>query len=332
MSPALARRRGDPAATSEESDPGLGEGTPPRGRRRRRTATRRASPGHGRWFGWLYVLPAMLVYGVFVLVPMARTVQYSFYDWNGVGPATGVGFDNYRQVFTDPELLSTIVHAFELLVFFTVIPIVVGLVVSSLVREVATGRFGTVARTTLFLPQIVPLVAAAIAWSWMYSSQGLVNQTLSLIGLEQLTRPWLSDFTWALPAVGLIGSWVMTGLCTVLFLSGMAKIDRSLYEAARVDGAGPVREFFAVTLHGLRQEIGVCVMITIIAALASFDVIYASTQGGPGRATLVPGVAIYRLAFTEHQVGLASALAIVLTVLVLACVLPIQRLVAEKNP
>jgi len=278
------------------------------------------------------MMPALLVYGVFVLVPMGRTVQYSFYDWDGVGPATSVGFDNYRRVFTDPELISTIVHAFELLGFFTVIPIVVGLVVSSLVREVATGRFGTVARTTLFLPQIVPLVAAAIAWSWMYSSQGLVNQTLSLVGLDGLTRPWLSDFTWALPAVGLIGSWVMTGLCTVLFLSGMAKIDRSLYEAARVDGAGPIREFFAITLPGLRQEIGVCVMITIIAALASFDVIYASTQGGPGRATLVPGVAIFRLAFTEHQVGLASALAIVLTLLVLACVLPIQRLVAEKNP
>jgi len=327
MSSALDRRSPDPPPLSTAPGRNHRHGPQP--------VLRRLLPIHGarrgRWLGWLYVLPALLVYAVFVLLPMARTVQYSFYDWNGVGPATAVGFDNYERVFTDPELISTIVHAFQLIVFFTVIPILVGLVVSSLVREVATGRFGTVARTTLFLPQIVPLVAAAIAWSWMYSSQGLVNQTLSVMGLDSLTRPWLADFTWALPAVGLIGSWVMTGLCTVLFLSGMAKIDKSLYEAAKVDGAGRISEFFAVTLPGLRQEIGVCVTITMIAALASFDVIYASTQGGPGRATQVPGVEIYRLAFTENQIGLGSALAIVLTVLVLACVLPIQRLVSEKN-
>ena len=178
----------------------------------------------------------------------------------------------------------------------------------------------------LFLPQVIPLVAAGIAWSWLLSSTGVVNQVLSHIGLGGVTRAWLGDFATALPAVGVIGAWVLLGLCTLLLLAGISKIDPALYEAARLDGAGPLREFLSITLPSLRQEIGVCVTVTVIAALASFDIVYISTQGGPGNATMVPGLEIYYLAFSERQVGVASALAVVLMVLVLACVLPIQWL------
>ena len=96
---------------------------------------------------------------------------------------------------------------------------------------------------------------------------------------------------------------MLLGLCTLLLLAGMSKIDPALYEAARLDGAGAVREFFSITLPSLRQEIGVCVTVTVIAALASFDIIYISTQGGPGNTTMVPGLEIYYLAFSERQVG-----------------------------
>jgi raffinose/stachyose/melibiose transport system permease protein len=106
----------------------------------------------------------------------------------------------------------------------------------------------------------------------------------------------------------------------------MAKIDQTLYEAAQIDGAGPVREFLAITLPGLRQEIGVCVTVTVIAALSAFDIVYISTRGGPGTQTMVPGLEIYQLAFFNRQVGLASALAVVLMLLVLVCILPIQLL------
>jgi raffinose/stachyose/melibiose transport system permease protein len=111
----------------------------------------------------------------------------------------------------------------------------------------------------------------------------------------------------------------------------MSKIDPALYEAARIDGAGPLREFISITMPSLRQEIGVCVTVTVIAALASFDIVYISTQGGPGNATMVPGLEIYYLAFSERQVGVASALAVVLMVLVVVCVLPIQWLTKEES-
>jgi raffinose/stachyose/melibiose transport system permease protein len=266
------------------------------------------------------------MYGFFVLRPLGLTVQYSLYHWNGVGVARWAGLDNYVTVFTDRDLLKIISNAFVLIVFFSLVPVGLGLLVAALVRGVTGGPFGTVVRTVLFLPQVIPLVAAGIAWSWLLSSTGMVNQLLAAVGLGGLRRAWLGEFDTALPAVGVIGAWVLLGLCTILLVTGMTKIDPALYEAARIDGAGPVREFFAVTLPGLRQEIGVCLTVTIIAALASFDIVYISTGGGPGRQTPVPGLEIYRLAFAQRQVGLASALGIVLMALVLLCVLPIQRL------
>jgi raffinose/stachyose/melibiose transport system permease protein len=282
------------------------------------------------WSGWLFALPAAVMYAVFVLRPLASSIQYSFYDWDGITVATFVGLDNYARVFTDPQLLSSIANAFFLIIFFTVIPVSVALLVAGLIRELRSKGLGRLAQTLLFIPYLIPAAAAAIAWSWMYASTGAVNQLLSAVGLESLTRAWFGDAAWALPAVGLIGTWINLGFCTILLMSGIGKIDQSYYEAAKLDGAGFLHTFRAITLPGLRQEIGVCVTITIIAALASFDIVFMSTQGGPGYATMVPGVQVYQLGFTESRIGLASALALVLSVLVLAVILPLQRLFREK--
>lgn len=283
-----------------------------------------------RWSALLWVAPAFGMYSVFVLFPMAQSVQYSFYDWDGVGPATPAGLDNWKAIFTRPELLQSLVHAFILVFFYTVLPVGLGLIAASLIRELRPGAFSTTARVMLFIPQVLPLVAAGIAWTWMYSSNGLVNQVLRAVGLDRYARAWLGDFTFALPAVGVIGVWVMLGFCTVLLLAGIGKIDPALYEAARLDGAGRIREFFAVTLPGLRRELVVCTTFTMIAALASFDVVQIATQGGPGYQTMVPGVQIYRLTFLQQHVGQASALAVLLAVLVLVVIWPIQRLGRER--
>lgn len=276
--------------------------------------------------GWLFVLPALLFYAVFVLQPLVLTVQYSFYRWDGVGPATWVGLRNYAAVLSEPKLLETLFNAFRLVVFFSLIPVGLGLVTASVIQRVARGRLGTVSRTVLFLPQVIPLVAAGIIWGRLLSLPGLVNQALSAVGLGDVTRAWLGDFDTALPAVGVIGIWVLLGFCTVLLLTGMTKIDMALYESARLDGAGWWPEFRAITVPSLRHEIAVCLTVTIIAALAAFDIVYVATGGGPGNATAVPGIQIYILAFLERQVGLASALAVVLVILVLLVILPLQRI------
>jgi raffinose/stachyose/melibiose transport system permease protein len=292
-----------------------------RGRIARPRAIRRA-----QLTGWLFVLPALLFYAVFVLQPLVLTVEYSFYRWDGVGPAEWVGLRNYAAVVSDPRLVETLLNAFRLVVFFSLIPVGLGLVTANVIHRVARGRLGTISRTVLFLPQVIPLVAAGIIWGRLLSLPGLVNQVLSAIGLGDVTRAWLGDFDTALVAVGIIGIWVLLGFCTVLLLTGMTKIDGALFESARLDGAGWWAEFRSITIPSLRNEIAVCLTVTIIAALAAFDIVYVSTGGGPGNATAVPGIQIYILAFLERQVGLASALAVVLVILVLLVILPIQRL------
>lgn len=281
------------------------------------------------FIGWLYALPALLMYAVFVLVPFVLTIVYSFHRWNGVGPMTWVGLKNYITVFEVPNLIDTIFHAFWLVVWFSFIPVGLGLVVASVINRVATGRFGDFSRTVLFLPYIIALVAAGIIWGWLLSLSGLVNQFLTTIGLGSITRAWLGDFNWALSAVGVIGIWVLLGFCTVLLSTAMSKVDPSLYEAARIDGSSWFREFIGITVPLLKQEIGVCLTVTVIFALATFDIVYVATAGGPGNATSVPGLQIYILAFAQRNIGLASALAVMLMILVVVIILPIQRLNKE---
>lgn len=281
--------------------------------------------------GWAFVLPALFMYMLFVIVPFLMSVQYSFVRWDGIGEMRWIGFDNYIRVLEDEDLLGTIINAFKLVVFFSFVPVSLGVIVASVIHRVANGRLGAVARTILFLPQVIPLVAAGIIWGRLLSLQGLVNQLLRSIGLDHLARAWLGDFDWALPAVGLIGIWVLLGFCTVLLWTGMSKLDVALYESARIDGAGWFTELRRITVPLLKQEIGVCITVTMIAALAAFDIVYVTTAGGPGGTTAVPGVQIYILAFTQQRIGLASALAVLLMLLVLVVILPIQRLSRDNN-
>jgi len=279
--------------------------------------------------GWLFATPALVMYALFVLLPLVLSIQYSFFRWDGIGEMTWVGLKNYATILEVPDLLGTIVNAFKLVVFFSFIPVALGLVVASVIHRVATGRLGALARTVLFLPQVIPLVAAGIIWGWLLALPGLINQALRMVGLGSITRAWLGDFDWALPAVGFIGIWVLLGFCTVLLWTGMSKLDPALYESARIDGASWYKEFVNVTVPLLRQEIGVCLTVTTIAALAAFDIVYVTTAGGPGNSTAVPGIQIYILAFTQQRIGLASALAVMLMILVLVVILPIQRLTRE---
>lgn len=277
----------------------------------------------------LFIAPAAALYGWLVLGSFAKAAQFSLYDWNGIGTATFVGLQNYVDVFSSPARLISLLHAFELMVFFTGVTLTLGLLAAVLTRGAAKRRGSGVTRAILFMPQVIPIVAAAIGWSWIYSREGAVNQILTATGLGAVTRPWLADPATALIAVGFIGTWALLGLVTLLLTAGISKIDPALYEAVRIDGANPFQELFAVTLPGLRRELVVSATLTVIAALAAFDIIYITTQGGPERATTVPGIDIFFMAFGEQKVGGAAAMGIVLMAVVLVVILPLQRLAAK---
>ena len=288
-----------------------------------------APPGEPRLVGYVYVLPALLVFGVFLLLPILRTVSLSFYEWDGLTPGSWAGLDNYRAVLTDPALRAPFVHALVLLVFYSALPILIGLALAGLMSRAQLRGLGFF-RTVVFLPQVVTMVVVGIAWSAIYEPAGPLNDTLSWLGLDGVTRAWLGDETFALPSVGVVGTWVGTGLCVVLFLAGLSKVPRELYEAARLDGAGPVREFLAVGLPALRGEIAVAATLTVIAALRTFDLVYVMTSGGPGGRTRVPSYEVYDRAFVKGEVGSAATVAVVLTLLILAVTVAINRF-AERD-
>jgi len=299
-----------------------------RAARGRRSRTERL-PGEPRHIAYLYVLPAFLIYAAFNLVQLVQGVNISFFDWDGITPGTWVGLQNYRAFFTDPVIRSSYVHVLVLIVFYSFLPIAIGLfLAASLSRMRIRGLTGF--RTLLFLPTVLTDVVVAAAWVWIYDPNGPLNEFLRAIGLGSLARPWLGDFNTALPAVGIFGTWGGFGFCMILFLAGIMKIPTSLYEAARVDGANAWREFFAVTLPGLRHELTVVLVLTVIGALGTFDEIYVMTAGGPGTATTVPAFQVYSKAFQTNQVGLAAAMGITLMLIVFAVSYGITR-VMERD-
>jgi raffinose/stachyose/melibiose transport system permease protein len=293
----------------------------------RRRLFRRAEipPGEPRRVGYLYVLPALLLYGAFVLAPFGHTAWLSLHAWDGVTPATWVGLDNYGAIFTDPQVRATFGHALVLIVFYAALPLALGLLLAaSLSRMRVRGL--TFFRAVLFLPQVISLVAVGVIWKWILGPEGSLNEALRAIGLDSAARPWLGDFGWALPSVGLVGTWVMYGLALVLLVAGVQKIPPSLYDAARVDGAGPLREFLAVTLPGLRNEIVVVLVLTTTTALRSFDLVYVMTQGGPGTSTEVPSYRLYNAAFQTGQAGLGAAIGIALAIVIFGLAFAITRI------
>ena len=291
---------------------------------------RSRAPGEPRRVAYLYLLPAFAFYLLFAFGPLLYTTWLSFFDWDGLTVGRWIGLDNYDEVLSDPDIRASFVHSFELIVFYALLPALLGLALASIIAHTRV-RGTTFFRAVLFLPQTIATVVIAIAWTWIYAPAGPLNEALDAVGLESVSRGWLGDFDFALPALGLVGTWVMFGLCLVMFLAGIQKIPISLYEAARVDGAGRVREFFAVTLPGLRGELAVALTLTTILALRTFDLIYITTQGGPGTSTTVPSVLVYQNAFANGRVGLASAVAVVLTLLIFAVAFAITRLV-DRDP
>ncbi|MEV5576729.1 sugar ABC transporter permease [Spirillospora sp. NPDC052269] len=308
---------------------------PPGTRAERRAGgrVRTRAPGESRNIGWLYALPALLVYGAFLLWPLVRGVQFSLYNWDGLGTATWAGLSNYTTTWTDPALRGSFGHLLVLVVFYSILPCCIAFVlVAAMSRTKIRGM--TFFRTVLFLPQVIAMVAVAVAWQWVYSADGPVNTVLGWVhdaGLPDWRHGWLGDFTFALPAVGLVGTWVEIGLAFVLFMAGVQRIPRELYEAARIDGAGPVREFFSVTLPGLRRELAVALTLTTTMSIRNFDLIYMATGGGPGNATKVPAYEVYNRTFNTGEVGLGCAIGITMAVLLFAVTAVIGRLVEGKS-
>ncbi len=280
---------------------------------------------------YLFILPGLLLYAVFVLLPVVNTFRFSFTEWTGFSEPVFNGLENYIELLDDKDFWTAISHNFFFVIFYTILPILLGLFLTSLLtRRKLRGM--ALFRTGLFIPYVMSPVVVGIIWRWMFALDGPVNQMLTTVGLETLTRPWLGDFSAAPYAVGGVGIWVMYGLCMVIFIAGAQSINEELYDTAVVFGANAWQQFRYVTLPGLRQQILVAFVITFIAAMRLFDLIFVLTSGGgPGKTTLVTSVLLYTEAFNQNHAGYGAAIAVVLTVIIVAVSVVVLRLQSREE-
>lgn len=264
----------------------------------------------------------MASYGVFVLYPSLASFWYSFTEWDGLSRPRFIGFANYtKALFEDPLVWIALKNNLIFMLFFAAIPLVLGLVLASLIGRSRLKGINLF-RVGLFMPQVVPLVAVGVIWSWIYNPAfGVLNNLLTIIGVPQWGRAWLGDFDVAIMAVGGIGAWLWYGFCMVIFLAGMQKIDEALYDAAKLDGAHAIRQFWHITLPELQREITVCLVMTLTGALRVFAVVYVTTNGGPGTTTLPISLYVFKNAFEYNRMGYATSIAVLLTLLIFLVVI-----------
>jgi multiple sugar transport system permease protein len=258
----------------------------------------------------VFMLPALIILIAFVGWPMISALRLSFTDASGFGRESYVGFDNYIQVFTDPDILRTLGNTALYAVGFTPVAIALALGLALLVNNPRLPFRGFF-RTAFFLPFIVALAVAAFAWTYLLDPQvGLLNYWLRGAGIQ--LGNVLQDPALAMPTVILVAVWKSFGFYMVIFIAGLQEIPASLYEAARMDGAGAWKRFVNVTLPQLNTTMAFVVIFALIAALQAFDQIYVMTGGGPYHTTQTVVMEIYTEGFKKLNLGLASALSYVL--------------------
>jgi raffinose/stachyose/melibiose transport system permease protein len=298
---------------------------------RSRGATARS---RGRY--WPFLIPGLTAFTAVVIVAFVWNVLLSFTKWNGFGSPTFVGFENYLDLAGDPIFWQSFRNAIAFVIAMAVIPTIVGLLISSALFDYVAPRFGnpasTIMRVAFFLPQIVPIAIAGLIWTWMLSSQyGVVNVTLTQWGLSSWAQNWLGEAHLALPSVMVVMVWIQLGYTVVIFMSGLARADQSVHEAAAIDGASWFQRFRMITLHQLAPEISVVLLTTTVSALKVFAPIYVMTQGGPGTATQVPAYFSFFNFIQTGKVGYGAAIATVLALLLIALALSLLKLQARGS-
>lgn len=269
--------------------------------------------------GWLFITPVVLGILIFQLYPTLFSLYVSFTEWNLLTPMRWIGGRNFVDLFTtdrnfSPAMINSFVYAVG-----TVLPgLVLSLLFAVLLNQNITGR--SIYRAIYFVPVVAPTVAVAILWAWIYEPDfGILNFMLSLVGIEGPS--WLGSSQWAMFAVIIMSIWQGLGYNIVIFLAGLQSISPDLYEAAAIDGASGLSKFWNITLPLLSPVTFFVLVLSVISAFQVFTAPFVMTNGGPANSTLTVVMQLYREAFQFQRMGLASALAYILFVIIVGLTL-----------
>ena len=276
---------------------------------------------------YLFLLPAAAVMIVFFFIPFFQTFGLSFFDYSSsLYNPNFVGADNYIKLFKEPVFYKVMFNTFMYLViavpFLVTFPLFLAILINQKIRGI------TLYKILLYLPVIVSIVVAAIAFKWLYAGQGILNYILSLFHIKSIG--WLVDTKWALFSVALVTIWKGIGYYMMIYLASLMSVPQDLYEACDIDGANFITKHLTVTIPHIMPTIALVSTISTISAMKVFAEIYVMTKGGPLNSTKTIVYYIYERAFENLDLGFASAMAVVLLIIVMTFSL-INILCFERN-
>ncbi|GAA3709018.1 sugar ABC transporter permease [Zhihengliuella alba] len=298
--------------------------------RRPRRRWRRGGVGGGavksrrsRILGLAWVLPALLVLGVFVYLPLVQNFVFSTQEWDIYsGASVPVGLENYEKLLGDAvfwrALGNNVLYALLSIVF----QVAGALVLAAMIESLRSERWRKALRAVYFIPSAISLTVAGLLFYFIYEPNlGLLNHLLDATGLGFLAQPWLGQGSTAMVAIIAMSQWQGFGYSTLLFAVAIQRVPTELYEAAALDGVGPIRRFFNVTVPLVREMTGLMVIITISGAFQVFNEVMVMTSGGPDNSTQVLATWLYRSGFVQNDFGYAAAIATVIFAVTLAVAL-----------
>lgn len=273
----------------------------------------------------LFIAPAMLLFGLFVLWPVGSAFYYAFTHWDGFTAPRWAGLDNFQRAFADAVHLMSYVHVMLYILGTLVFEVSFGLAVAVLLNSDRRGF--ALMRGFFFSPVVLSMSAAGVLWAFVLDYRsGLLNSVLKALGAGELAQPWLSQPATALIAIMIVSGWKYAGFYMVIFFAALRRIPRNIYEAATLDGAGPFVQFFQITLPLLRQNVMVAVLLAVTGGFAGFDLFFTMTNGNPFGATEVPATWIMKQAFDKNQLSYGISLTVVLAAVVMAISLVYLRI------
>jgi len=265
---------------------------------------------------YVFILPAAIIYSFFILYSIFQNFCFSLFKWKSFYTKDFIGLGNYVETVLDKVFRIALMHNLIWVGLTLVFPLIAGLILASvLVRRKGHIIVGMI----YFIPCTIPYVVSGIIWAWLYHPAfGPINHLLRGMGLGFFAQPWLANPGIALYALNFLGAWTCFGFMTVIFINALESIDYSLYEAAKVDGATDIQRFFYITIPCLKHTIVFLTVWSIIGAMKFFELVYITTDGGPGHATEILSTYIFKLAFRQQQIGHAASIATIMAGIVLA--------------
>lgn len=278
-----------------------------------------------------FLLPALLIYIVFQILPIIGGVFFSFMDWNGIGGSELKfnGVQNYVNAFKNADFLLSLKNMLKMVVFSVLFHTPVALLMAVAINTKCRGY--RVFKALYFVPTVFPLTAIGLMWYFVFMPTGSFNSLLKAVGLGSMAGPWLVNQSSAMNTIVFVNVWAGVGYFMVILLAGLTTIPDDIYEAAAIDGVNGISKFFQITVPMLKPTIFMCILLDIIGSVKVFDLVFAMTGGGPNGLTNLPTTLMYNEAFKYSHYGLGSAIGIIIMVICLVGTMISNKLMATKN-